>query len=106
MNDNKKKILDKDELPTYTNHDELPHVPVSMGVKGSIGKTGEWRIFRPIVDLKKCNKCGLCYIYCPEGTIIFSKDKGPSFDYVYCKGCGICSHECPIEAIKMEREIN
>ncbi|MFX0103743.1 MAG: 4Fe-4S binding protein [Candidatus Hodarchaeota archaeon] len=91
-------------LPTFNNKDELPHIPVSIGIKGSIGKTGEWRTFRPVIDGEKCNKCGFCYIFCPEGTIRFDKETGPTVDLVYCKGCGICAAECPKDAIEMTRE--
>jgi pyruvate ferredoxin oxidoreductase delta subunit len=83
-------------------------------------KTGAWRTFIPRVNPKKCIKCGLCEIYCPEacihqvnsddretlaklgykpseisvkkGEVVFLPDKN------YCKGCGICAHECPRNA--------
>ena len=32
-------------------------------------KTGSWRTFRPAIDKGKCNKCRLCYVYCPEPAI-------------------------------------
>lgn len=66
-------------------------------------KTGSWRNFRPILDQKKCIKCGTCWSLCPEGAI---KKKGNMFviNYDYCKGCGICSKECPAKAIKMVLE--
>ncbi|MHA1683984.1 MAG: 4Fe-4S binding protein [Promethearchaeota archaeon] len=79
-------------------------MPISIGVKGSMGKTGEWRTFKPVIDQSNCNKCGICYIYCPEGTIIFTKEDGPEVDYVYCKGCGVCAFECPKKAIDMKLE--
>jgi len=68
-------------------------------------KTGDWRAFKPIRDLEKCNNCLICYIYCPEGCIEWTPETEElTFDYDYCKGCGICAHECPRDAIKMERE--
>nr|MDO8083700.1 4Fe-4S binding protein [Candidatus Sigynarchaeum springense]MDO8118473.1 4Fe-4S binding protein [Candidatus Sigynarchaeota archaeon] len=91
-------------LPAFKSSDELPHIPISLGVPGSIGKTGEWRTFKPVIDQKICNKCGFCYTYCPEGTISFDKESGPAIDYDYCKGCGICAHECPKGAINFNRE--
>jgi len=100
----KKSKIRAGELPSYNSWKELPHIPVSIGVKGSIGKTGEWRSFRPVIDQEKCNKCGFCYIYCPEGVISFSKENGPAIDYEYCKGCGICARECSARAISLERE--
>ena len=61
------------------------------------------RSFRPVINQQECRKCGLCYAYCPEGSIA-SIDGNYSVDYRHCKGCGICSNECPVKAIAMERE--
>ncbi len=33
-------------------------------------KTGDWRVFKPIIDKQKCIGCFLCWIYCPEPSII------------------------------------
>ena len=92
------------KLPTYSSWKELPHVPVSIGVVGSIGTTGEWRILRPVISRDKCNRCGMCYLYCPEGILIFENGKNPVIDLTYCKGCGICAFECPKKAILMQPE--
>ncbi|MEW5760330.1 MAG: 4Fe-4S binding protein [Candidatus Thermoplasmatota archaeon] len=62
--------------------------------------TGYWRILKPIVDKEKCNKCSICWLYCPEGII----DKRANINYEYCKGCGICAEECPKKAINMVEE--
>ena len=69
-----------------------------------MGKTGSWRVFKPILDKTKCTKCLRCWIYCPEGSIKREKDGTVSIDYDYCKGCGICAIECKVKAINMERE--
>ena len=37
--------------------------------EGAAGKTGTWRVFKPVVDREKCNACGLCAIYCPDAVI-------------------------------------
>jgi pyruvate ferredoxin oxidoreductase delta subunit len=67
-------------------------------------QTGSWRADRPIFDESKCIRCGLCYIFCPEGCI--SQDERGYFhaDLDYCKGCGICAHECWSGAITMVEE--
>ena len=89
--------------------------------------TGAWRTFVPVVDHKKCIKCNLCEIYCPEGCIhqvkssdvetlkrygysqkqIAALPKEETLfvpDLNYCKGCSVCAHECPRSAIEMVLE--
>jgi len=66
--------------------------------------TGSWRDQRPVLDTSKCIKCGLCYIFCPEGCISQDADGYFVADLDYCKGCGICSHECWPGAITMVEE--
>jgi len=67
-------------------------------------KTGDWRSQKPVVDFDKCNKCTLCYYYCPEGCIAKNPDGYFEADLYYCKGCGICAEECPKDAITMVEE--
>jgi 2-oxoacid:acceptor oxidoreductase delta subunit (pyruvate/2-ketoisovalerate family) len=67
--------------------------------------TGDWRTFKPVLDSEKCNKCLLCYVYCPDGAIEWKPEAEEiEFNYKYCKGCGICANECRREAIKMVLE--
>lgn len=67
-------------------------------------KTGSWRTLRPVVDEKKCKRCWLCVIYCPDSAMN-KGEKSARPDYDYCKGCGICAAECPAKAITMEQEV-
>jgi len=67
-------------------------------------ETGGWRSQRPVFDLSTCNKCGLCYIYCPEACIEQEEDGYFKADLFYCKGCGICAIECPKDVITMVEE--
>jgi pyruvate ferredoxin oxidoreductase delta subunit len=64
-------------------------------------KTGDWKSQRPVLDKDKCNKCALCFIYCPEGCIQEDEDGYFVADLSFCKGCGICAIECPRKAITM-----
>ena len=67
-------------------------------------RTGDWRSQKPIIDKDKCSKCGLCYIYCPEGCIEQDGDGYYEANLFYCKGCGICASECPKKAITIVEE--
>ena len=67
-------------------------------------KTGGWRTFKPVKDESKCIHCLICWIYCPDSSILVSEGKMVGFDYDHCKGCGICAEVCPKKCIKMERE--
>ena len=75
---------------------------LSTPVIGAMGKTGTWRVFRPVINLDTCIKCWRCWIFCPDAVI--DKNDHPTIDYDYCKGCGICANECPVNAIEMRRE--
>ena len=68
-----------------------------------MGKTGHWRIFRPVLDKSKCVKCLQCWVFCPE-TAIKRVDNSVEIDYDYCKGCGVCANVCPVKAITMVKE--
>jgi pyruvate ferredoxin oxidoreductase delta subunit len=76
---------------------------------GDGGRTGSWRVERPVHDPNLCipckrNKdaCFICWLFCPETVI--SRTIPPKFDLEYCKGCGICAEECPTKAITMMDE--
>ena len=81
---------------------DLPPTTISSGTTEG-NETGEWRHQRPLVDCKKCNQCGLCWMYCPDNAIRPDEDCY-AIDYKYCKGCGICAVECPKGAITLESE--
>ncbi len=77
---------------------------ISYPKEGAMGKTGSWRVFKPIFSKDKCVKCLRCWIFCPEGAVKKNKDGSVSIDMDYCKGRGICANVCNVKAIIMERE--
>ncbi len=79
-------------------------VALSKPSAGASGKTGMWRLKRPVMDQKKCNRCLICWLYCPESAITRDGENRVSINYEYCKGCGICSEVCPSKAITMVKE--
>jgi len=63
--------------------------------------TGAWSLERPVL-LEGCTACGVCALFCPEGSIA-RHDGAMTIDYEYCKGCGICEAVCPVKnAVAME----
>ena len=67
-------------------------------------ETGDWRTYRPVWDQEKCRHCMICWIYCPDSSILVREGKMAGIDYKHCKGCGICAHECPAKCIDMRLE--
>lgn len=67
-------------------------------------KTGNWRQFRPVLDVEKCTRCWICFVRCPEAAISLDANDYPVVDYDECKGCLLCVHECPTHAFTAEKE--
>ncbi|MGQ9462779.1 MAG: 2-oxoacid:acceptor oxidoreductase family protein [Candidatus Fervidibacter sp.] len=61
-------------------------------------RTGSWRLERPIFDPQKCVQCLMCWLVCPDSSIILENGKVVGIDYKHCKGCGLCSLQCPPKA--------
>lgn len=104
MSDWRNICKDRDERPkiqVYKSWKDLPPIPISFPDNATA--TGSWRTLRPVMDKEKCTKCGNCWLFCPEGTVILGEEEY-KIDLTYCKGCGICSNECPSDAIQMIRE--
>jgi len=62
--------------------------------------TGGWRTLRPLRDTEQCTHCMICWVYCPDSSIIVKDSKVVAFDYDHCKGCGICAKVCPVKIKK------
>jgi len=99
-----KIIIPKAEINVVKDKEKIL-VPVSKPTVGVAGKTGSWRVFKPVVDYNKFIKCYFCYISCPDSAIVVEKENDyPKWLYDYCKGCGICANVCPKNAIEMVEE--
>ena len=57
--------------------------------------TGGWRSERPERDPEVCTQCMLCFIFCPDTSVLVENGEMVGFDLDHCKGCGICAAECP-----------
>ena len=82
---------------------EIGNIVTEPG-SASVYRTGDWRSDRPVLDKEKCNKCGLCWLYCPDDSWKLNEEGYFDLNDYYCKGCGICAVECPRDAIKMVEE--
>jgi len=82
---------------------EVGNIVTEVG-SAALRRTGDWRSQMPIMDKEKCNKCGLCWLYCPDAAIKLLEDGYYEADLFYCKGCGICAKVCAREAITMIEE--
>jgi pyruvate ferredoxin oxidoreductase gamma subunit len=67
-------------------------------------RTGNWRVWRPVIDLTHCTRCWICFVSCPDGAITLDSADTPSIDYEVCKGCLMCVEECPTHTIHRVRE--
>lgn len=83
----------------------------NLGVKGvphahagqHIPSRGSWATRVPEFERKRCIKCHLCWIFCPDTAIKINRDGTTRTDYGACKGCGICAAACPAKCITMKR---
>lgn len=82
---------------------DMPLMAMSLA-KMTINKTGSWRNLRPVLDKEKCNKCGICWKFCPDVSIEIDEEDYPVVILDFCKGCGICAVECPKDAFEMVKE--
>lgn len=74
--------------------------PVVRGEATSLEvRTGLWRVYRPIIHLDHCTRCGICTAYCPDGAITPNREGWPEIDYDHCKGCMVCVVQCPVHTI-------
>jgi pyruvate ferredoxin oxidoreductase delta subunit len=93
-----RRIDDLTELPTVS------QVPLG-GILSNVGcsvtyRTGSWRTQRPVFNAELCTNCMLCWINCPDSSIIVKAGKVAEIDEMHCKGCGICAYVCPTKPVK------
>ncbi len=61
-------------------------------------QTGDWRSERPVWNSEACTHCLLCWISCPDSSILVVDQRMTGIDFDHCKGCGICASVCPPKA--------
>lgn len=86
--------------------DKLPKGGVvPEGATSKLFKTGDWRVYMPVLDHDSCTGCTKCYFVCPDDAIRMNDKYQPIFDLDFCKGCKLCADVCPPEAIMMGLEV-
>jgi 2-oxoacid:acceptor oxidoreductase delta subunit (pyruvate/2-ketoisovalerate family) len=85
--------------------DELEPSGTVVPVDAPRPHTGGWRTgVKPSADLLRCVNCLLCWLHCPDSSIVLDGTTFAGFDFDYCKGCEICAAICPVDAITMVAE--
>lgn len=82
-------------------YDRTKGIPFGVAGKSKMPDTGSWKVFKPVIDERKCIKCLTCWMHCPDTAIRRTEDDKPKVDYAICKGCGACAEVCPVKAIEM-----
>ncbi|HVO95863.1 MAG TPA: 2-oxoacid:acceptor oxidoreductase family protein, partial [Terriglobales bacterium] len=90
--------------PPYLTSSQFAGPTIRHRGSAALRETGNWRTERPVIDLAKCKRCFLCYLYCPEAALRLDAENFPHVDYDHCKGCMICFEECPTDAITRRQE--
>ncbi|SMB90108.1 pyruvate ferredoxin oxidoreductase delta subunit [Thermanaeromonas toyohensis ToBE] len=82
----------------------LPVVPSAPpGTMALKPVAATWRERYPRIIRERCNACGECLYFCPEGALRL-KEHELEINLDFCKGCGICAHECKKDALHMVAE--
>lgn len=59
---------------------------------------------KPVINTKKCKRCGECVRSCPKHTIVFDKKKKfPKIHHSECIKCFCCQELCPHDAVKIKQ---
>ncbi|HEX5807790.1 MAG TPA: 4Fe-4S binding protein [Anaerolineales bacterium] len=59
----------------------------------------------PIIDLQRCDGCGLCVRACPTHTLELRDGKAVVANPLACEYIGMCEAVCPRQAITRPFEI-
>ncbi len=59
----------------------------------------------PVVDVEKCDGCGLCVEACHCNAIIIVEGKAVIIETRLCGWCTVCEAVCPLGALSCPYEI-
>ena len=97
------------QMPSLETFDEWRPEEIPQGYVCKAGTaheyvTGGWRSKRPVWDADACTNCMMCWVVCPDSSIVTKDAKMVGIDYDHCKGCGVCVHECKFDALSIIKE--
>jgi len=59
----------------------------------------------PIIDINKCQGCGLCVSVCICGALEIAENVATIIEVKECDWCAMCEAVCPNDAIRCPFEI-
>jgi len=74
----------------------------AISIADDFNSNEDFRFEKPVWDKEKCIKCGVCYLFCPDGAIRQDSEGYYEAELTFCKGCGLCSMQCWTHCITME----
>ena len=104
MSNTKTHTWDVSDFDNWT-YDMIPNGAVVIDAGNSVQYiTGGWRSDMPIWNKENCSSCMLCWVHCPDSSILVADGEMTGIDYDHCKGCGVCVHECRFDALVLVPE--
>ena len=81
--------MKKPKIEVFKKPVHINDYPVGPAFKAGhlVSTNSSYRVFTPVVNNELCTLCLICYVNCPDRTILINNDK-IEFDYDFCKGCG------------------
>jgi uncharacterized Fe-S center protein len=74
---------------------------ISMGMASRAQKQRMHSDAHPVLNQRRCIKCGLCAEVCPTGAAVMPPDGYPVYDLKVCIGCSQCIAVCPKLALEI-----
>jgi len=74
---------------------------ISMGFASRAQKQRMHSDYHPVLNKKKCTRCGICAEVCPTKAAIIHKPDYPLYDLKKCIGCAQCIAMCPELALQI-----
>lgn len=85
---------------------ECPNIYILLGINNLKKPIERTFTYYPVIDKKKCTKCGLCARKCLSNAILSLADDYPKIEKELCSSCRVCWTICPEKAIKKKKEQN